>query len=77
MVSTTLGAEGIDVTHGENILLVDDPNDFADQVIRVLSDGELGARLGEGARRLAVERYSWKASAKELVRFYGELGAPG
>jgi glycosyltransferase involved in cell wall biosynthesis len=77
LVSTTLGAEGIDVTHDRDVLIADTPADFAQQVLRVLEDGGLARRLGTEARRLAVSRYSWRAASERLLEFYRELGAPG
>jgi glycosyltransferase involved in cell wall biosynthesis len=76
IISTRLGAEGIDVVHEESALLADEPADFAAQVERVLADPELGARLGRNARRLAEERYSWRSIVVGLERFYEALGAP-
>jgi glycosyltransferase involved in cell wall biosynthesis len=77
VVSTTLGAEGIDVTHERDILLADDGAALAEQIARVLSDEGLRQRMGEFARKLAVDRYSWRSAAERLARFYGELGAKG
>jgi glycosyltransferase involved in cell wall biosynthesis len=77
LVSTTLGAEGIDVTHERDVLIADTPADFARQVLRVLDDGGLARRLGAEARRLAVSRYSWRAASERLLEFYRELGATG
>ena len=75
VISTRIGAEGIDVVHEESVLFADEPNEIADQVERVLADPELAARLGRGARRLAEERYSWRSIVEGLERFYDELGA--
>jgi glycosyltransferase involved in cell wall biosynthesis len=75
IVSTRIGAEGIDVTHGQNALLADSPADFADQVVRALTQPELAQKLGEQARILAEERYAWTAVVGELVRFYEQLKA--
>ena len=77
LVSTTLGAEGIDVNHERDILIADTPANFASQVLRVLEDRGLAQRLGVEARRLAVQRYSWRAASERLLEFYRELGAPG
>ena len=77
LVSTTLGAEGIDVTHDRDVLIADTPADFAQQVLRVLGDAALARRLGAEARRLVVQRYSWRAAGERLVGFYRELGASG
>ena len=73
IVSTTLGAEGIDAVPERDILIADDPEDFAASVVRLLDDSGLAARLGSSARRLAVERYAWSAAATRLEQFYREL----
>ncbi|HEY6556007.1 MAG TPA: glycosyltransferase [Polyangiaceae bacterium] len=73
IVSTRIGAEGLDVAHGKHVLLADEPQDFADEVERVLADEELAASLGRAARELAEERYSWTSLVKTLERFYDEL----
>jgi glycosyltransferase involved in cell wall biosynthesis len=73
IVSTTLGAEGIDAVPGRDILIADEPQTFAASVVRVLNDPALGARLGQSARRLAVERYSWMTVAITLDHFFREI----
>jgi glycosyltransferase involved in cell wall biosynthesis len=77
IVSTTLGAEGIDAVPGRDLLVADDPAGFAAEVIRILDDPGLAARLGCAGRRLAVERYSWGAAAQALEGFYQEVLAAG
>jgi glycosyltransferase involved in cell wall biosynthesis len=81
IVSTTLGAEGLAVTDGEDILLGDTADAFAAQVKRVLDDGELGARLGGAGRRLVEDRYGWATSVRSLEALYrsaiaARLGVP-
>lgn len=73
IISTRIGAEGIDVVSGESALLADDPRAFADHVEAVLSDAELARRLGSAARQLAVDRYSWPALVTGLERLYERL----
>jgi sugar transferase (PEP-CTERM/EpsH1 system associated) len=73
IVATSLGAEGLDVNDGEDILLADTAEDFASQVARVLGDAALARRLGEAARHSAESRYTWQAAADRLERFYQEL----
>src|SRR5712691_1060599 len=75
VVSTTLGAEGIEVTPERDILIADDPARFAAAVTRLLADPALGARLGRAGRELAVRRYSWKAAAASLERFFEQVVA--
>ncbi|HTQ05744.1 MAG TPA: glycosyltransferase family 4 protein, partial [Polyangiaceae bacterium] len=75
VVSTRLGAEGIEVVDGQHLLLADEPADFAAAVERLFTEPGLGARLGAGARRLAEERYSWTHVVSGLERFFTELVA--
>jgi glycosyltransferase involved in cell wall biosynthesis len=70
VVSTTLGAEGIDAEPGRHLLLADDARAFAAAVGRVLDDANLGTRLGREARNLVVARYSWEASAHAMEELY-------
>lgn len=70
VVSTALGAEGLEVVDGRDLLLADTPADFSGQVVRLLEDAGLARRLGENARRLVEERYGWAASAARLEELY-------
>ena len=72
IVSTALGAEGIEAVADRDILIADDPQRFARDVVRLLEEPELAARLGASARRVAVERYAWSAAAARLEQFYRE-----
>jgi polysaccharide biosynthesis protein PslH len=73
VVSTTLGAEGIEAVPGRDLLVADEPAAFADAVSRLLAEPELAARIGRSARRLAVERYAWSAAATALEGFYRRI----
>jgi polysaccharide biosynthesis protein PslH len=70
IVSTALGAEGIDAVPGRDLLLEDEAAGFADAVNRLLAEPKLAARIGQSARELAVERYSWSGAAQKLESFY-------
>jgi glycosyltransferase involved in cell wall biosynthesis len=59
VVSTSKGAEGLDVTAEENILIADEPIEFARQVVRLMRDDELRQRLCLNGRRLVEQKYSW------------------
>jgi len=65
IVATPLSLEGIDVRAGEEVLVADSPEEFAQQVGRLLTDKKLVRRLGEEGRKLVKEKYSW--SARGLV----------
>jgi glycosyltransferase involved in cell wall biosynthesis len=73
VVSTSLGAEGIEAVCGRDLLIEDQPSAFADAVIRLLDQPGLAARIGQSARQLAIERYSWRGAAQALEGFYREI----
>jgi glycosyltransferase involved in cell wall biosynthesis len=58
VVSTTVGAEGLDVHHGQNILLADTPGNFAESVVTLLRGAEARGRLERAAAELAAN-YGW------------------
>ena len=60
VVSTRVGAEGIRVQEGENALLADSADAFAQAVVRVLREPVLAARLAVGGRRAVEVRYDWR-----------------
>lgn len=66
VVATPVGAEGLDVSDGENIMLADTPELFADKIKQLLKDSELARRLGENGRRLVEESYGWDYLADKL-----------
>jgi glycosyltransferase involved in cell wall biosynthesis len=73
IVSTTLGAEGIEAVPGQDILIEDGAAAFADAVNRLLADPNLAARIGRSARLLATKRYAWRGAAQELESFYHQI----
>ncbi|HEV2150146.1 MAG TPA: glycosyltransferase family 4 protein [Longimicrobiaceae bacterium] len=73
VVSTSVGCEGLDARDGENILVRDDPADFAAAVQRVLEDEALRTRLGEGARRTAEVVYDWDVIGESMTAKYRAL----
>ncbi|MGH9405797.1 MAG: glycosyltransferase [Terriglobia bacterium] len=61
VVSTAIGAEGLPVTHREDILLADEPQEFASAVIEILRSEALRSRLGPSARALVEGGFGWPA----------------
>jgi polysaccharide biosynthesis protein PslH len=59
IVSTSVGCEGLRVKDGENIMIADAPQEFADKVISALKDDNQRRLLEDNARRLA-EEYDWR-----------------
>jgi len=73
IVATTLGAGGIEVETGHDILLADDAGSFAAAVVRLLRDPDAAARIGEAAREKALTRYDNDALGRDLLSFYESL----
>jgi len=60
VISTVKGAEGLDVVHGEHLLIANDAEQFSRQTIQLLTDESLRQKLSLQARRLVEEKYDWQ-----------------
>ena len=60
IVSTTIGAEGINTAHDHDILIADTAPSFAQEVIRLLEAPQLGKMLARNGRRTVMEKYNWR-----------------
>jgi glycosyltransferase involved in cell wall biosynthesis len=68
VVSTSIGCEGLAVEDDRELLIRDDPAEFAFAVHRLLNDAELWKKLSENGRRLVTERYGWDTVLEPLDR---------
>jgi sugar transferase (PEP-CTERM/EpsH1 system associated) len=68
VVSTTVGAEGLEARDGQNILLADAAARFADRCLCLLESEAERRRLAEAGREMVLSRYSWEAVAREFER---------
>jgi glycosyltransferase involved in cell wall biosynthesis len=66
VVSTTIGAEGLDIRDGETIRIGDDARAFADGCVALLEDSAGRARIADNARGMIGERYSWEVAARRF-----------
>lgn len=73
VVSTTIGAEGLEVRHERELLVADGAPAFAAAVQRVLEDEPLARALGAAGRALVERRYGWPSIAADLEPFLAEL----
>jgi glycosyltransferase involved in cell wall biosynthesis len=73
IISTGIGAQGIDCEHGKNILIANTPEEFADAIIRCLNSPETCRRIGENARKLSLQKYDHILNAKHMISFYHEI----
>jgi glycosyltransferase involved in cell wall biosynthesis len=67
VISTGVGAEGLPVRDKEDLLIADEPEEFAEAVIRVLGDARLANRLGERARAVVCEKFGWERAADSFA----------
>lgn len=73
VVSTSIGAEGVDVTHGRNIMIADNPEEFAEHVLKLLSDEKLRDKIVVNAGKLVNEKYTWGISCRKYERLCEDL----
>jgi len=66
VVSTTVGAEGLPVSDGSDVVIADTPQAFADAIVSLLRDPARRVQLERAARDLVVARYDWSAVAGQL-----------
>jgi sugar transferase (PEP-CTERM/EpsH1 system associated) len=77
VISTTVGAEGLPVRDGVELLLADDPKAFAEAVINVLSDSSLANRLGKNAAALVRENFGWRRVSATMADICKTVVATG
>jgi glycosyltransferase involved in cell wall biosynthesis len=73
VVSTSIGCEGLDARDGDNILVRDEPKEFAEAILALEADPALRERIGAAARRTAVETYSWDVIGRDMNQSYLDL----
>jgi len=66
VVSTSIGAEGLDIKEGVNIFVEDDLGSFATRIIELLKDKNLSTAVGKAARELATSTYDWAEITRKL-----------
>jgi glycosyltransferase involved in cell wall biosynthesis len=72
LVSTSIGAEGLEVESGRDLLLADNPSAFADAVILLLRDAAVRRKFEEAAVRLAAQ-YDWSRVVKQFAEVLSKL----
>jgi glycosyltransferase involved in cell wall biosynthesis len=70
MVSTTVGAEGISVRPGENMLIADTPAAFAQATIRLLADRAAAEQIGQAGRAWVLQQYNWCTTYRQWDGLY-------
>jgi len=75
VVSTTVGADGLDVEDGVHLLLADRPEEFARACRRLTEDRALARRLVDAAERRYLERYEWSAAKSRIQQVVRDVAA--
>lgn len=70
VVSTSIGAEGIDCIHDRNIIIADTPEEFANSINFLLNDESKIQMLAEASRKLVCNQYDWKIICERLQSIY-------
>jgi glycosyltransferase involved in cell wall biosynthesis len=73
VVSTTIGAQGLDLRDGEHLALADEPAAFASSIADLLIDSPQRLRLAEAGRAQVLARYTWRQLGLELSNYYAAL----
>ena len=73
IVSTTIGAEGIEAKDGETILIADTPDQFVQQIGKCISDRDFYNRIAVNAGKFALANYDYREVANKLTHFYKQL----
>lgn len=75
VLSTHIGAEGIACTHGKDIFLVDEPEEWVRVLRELLTSPEKSVHVAKNGMQLAAEKYSWESIVQQFEAFYREVGA--
>lgn len=73
VVSTSVGTEGLPVHNGENIIIADSDNCFAERTIELLKNSEKRYEIGAAARKLMVKEFDWAVVAREFEQICQEF----
>lgn len=73
VVSTLLSNGGIGAQHGKHILIADQPEKFAEHVMRLLKDSSLREKLGQAGQNFVRENFSWTVHSEQLDKIYQSL----
>lgn len=75
LITTSVGAEGLGATNGENIIVRDDPSSLAKATLEIIGDEKKAKTIAENARKLVEEKFSWYKMGESLDKIYEKTGA--
>lgn len=75
VIATTRAATGLKLTPGHDVLVADQPADFADAVLRVMNDPNLRTTLSQNGRRTIETQYDWNVIGQQLDDFLERMAS--
>jgi glycosyltransferase involved in cell wall biosynthesis len=76
VVSTSIGAEGLEVKNGDELMIADQPAVTVDAIARVCEPGVFRERLIARGRALVERRYDWEILGEQLFRVHNQMAGP-
>jgi glycosyltransferase involved in cell wall biosynthesis len=73
IISTAIGAEGIEYEHGKDIFIADTPNEFVEAIVKCSTDIDLCKAVGRNAKELVRNKYDNIVISQKLIEFYKSL----
>lgn len=73
VVTTSVGCEGLEVKHGTDLFIADQPDQFADYTLQLLKDKQKWLEMTKNARQLAVNFYDWDVIAQAHLNLYEKI----
>lgn len=73
IIATTIAAEGLGLTDGENILIANNAQEFVRHIGKCLNDAPFRKRIGENAHRFALENFQNKRIFEKLTAYYRQI----
>lgn len=73
IVTTHIGAEGIEIQHDVHYREANTKQEFLEEISELLGNKSLREKLGENAKRIAKQKYSWEEITKKLIHFLNEI----
>ncbi len=77
VVSTSIGCEGLPVSHGEHLLVADSPDEFADSILKLFRDPRLRATLAARGLETVRNGFGWERIGSDLRRSYELVAEAG
>ena len=73
VVATTKGAEGLEANSGKHLFVADEPEEFANCIVRLFSDAQLRQQLAESGNQFVQRKYAWGNVMPELLRLVSRI----